>query len=105
MNHDFRSPNSIAVDSGAQALEDVGRDQACDVAAEAEDLFHHAGADKRVAAGGLEEDGLNLWGKTPVHERHLKFVLVVGDRADTAQHGGRLKIACELDHEAVECRN
>jgi hypothetical protein len=44
----------------AQLLEHVGRDQATHVAAEAEDFLQHPRTDKRVAPGGLQEDGLGL---------------------------------------------
>ena len=46
--------------AAAQSLENVGWDEAGDVAAEAEDVFDHAGADEGVSAGGLQEDGFDF---------------------------------------------
>src|SRR5215467_7331416 len=63
---------------------DEWRNQAGHCAAELEYFFHESRADVRVSFSGHHEDGFNARFESAVHQRHLKFVLVVGDGAYAA---------------------
>jgi len=85
-----------------ERLEHRRRDEAPDVAAEAEDFFDQARGDEGVLDGGEHEDGLDFGAELAVHERHLQFVFVVGDGADAADDDFGVQAAHEVDEEAVE---
>src|ERR1700721_76918 len=88
--------------ASAKTLEYIGWNQAGDFSVKAEDLFHHARADEGETPGRLQEDCLDLWREAAVHERHLEFVLVVGDGSDATQNSRGADGPGEVHHEAVE---
>src|ERR1043165_985546 len=63
----------------SQALLDAGRNHARHGRAEARHLPDQPRRDVRVALMRHEEDGLDGRPELPVYERHLEFVLEVGD--------------------------
>ena len=63
-----------------------GRHQAGDIAAQPDHFFHQMRTDERMRFTGHQEHRLDLRPQPPVHQRHLQFVLVVGDGANSANN-------------------
>src|SRR5262249_33953516 len=67
------------------------RHEAFDCATQLKHFFDQSRADVRVTLGGHHKHGLDVWLEPPIHERHLKLILVIRDGADTPQdHVGLL---------------
>src|SRR6185295_2444983 len=59
------------------------RYQARDRTAEAENLFYQTRTEVRVLLSRHQKDSLHLRIQPSIHERHLQFILVIGNRADS----------------------
>ena len=82
--HAFRGPASRIAQAGLllpQAFFDHRRHQAADLAAEPEHFLDQARARVGVLLGRHQKHGFEIVVETPVHQRHLKLVLEVGDGA------------------------
>src|SRR5205085_2749658 len=70
--------------------------------AEGDHFLHEPRADVGVRFGWHHEDGLHLGIEVAVHQRHLHFVLEIGNRAQPAHDHARPLPASVLDEQSVE---
>src|SRR5438045_2680234 len=69
------------------------------------DFAHDARADVRGLDRRDHEHSLEILRHVPVHERHLKLVLEVADRAKAADVELGADLPCEIDQQTFELRH
>src|SRR5713226_9536130 len=85
-----------------QEFHDVPRDQTIHVAIQSSNLFDQSRSRVEVRRTRHQKNRLDLWLHAPVHQRHLKFVVEVRDRAQTTDDDVRLFLLNIIDEQAVK---